>query len=195
MSEVKCNQCGLSIPDGAEVCPHCGAPAPGKKGLPIALIAAFFIIGVLLGFQFIDSTYYRELRHTLMDDAGREKSPAAENHQSPQPVPRTQASRPEPAPQVAENSTEPLICDQEMAKKIRAKAREIAEISEAPGVLSVRLRKQWAYYSPGIRESFLQAFAESDACLQGHSREIRFFYQGEQIAISRALKGLQLDEK
>jgi hypothetical protein len=161
----------------------------------VALIAAFFIIGVLLGFQFIDSDYYRQLRHSLLDDMNQKSRPVAENHESPQTVTAERPAPPKPVPQAADRSTEPLLCDQEMATKIRSKAREIAEISEASGVLNVRLRKQWAYYSPGIRESFLQAFAESDACLQGHSREIRFFYQGEQIAVSRALEGLELDEE
>lgn len=189
MTGMSCRQCGEALPEGANRCPHCGALQ--SKRVPAALIAAFFIIGVLLGLLFVDSHYYAQLYRSLVvpeqseqtaaRQGGKRAPAAAGGHEA------TPAAEPGTAPQGGESM---LDCDPEMAQRIRAKALEIAELQEAPGVLHVRLRKQWEYYTPGIRRSFLQAFAESDVCLEGRARLINFYYQGELIAVSRPPSGL-----
>lgn len=192
------------VPAGAAVCPHCGAAR--EKRIPLALIAAFFIIGVLLGLLFIDSAYYGEMRRVVYAFVEAEDEPS-ETPSRQEASPRRQASArvvPESGSEAGvsaegggaqgkapETLTEALLCDMEVARRVRLKAREIAEISESEGVLRVRLRRQWAYYSPGVRRSFFTAFAESDACLQGRTREIHFYYNGEKIAVSRAPGGLR----
>lgn len=190
MTQSRCQQCGEILPQGAVQCPHCGA-GRGKK-LPLTLVAAFFIIGVLLGLLFIDSNYYQELRHGLTGAVAElNGSPAEEAPQASSPgEPSVAALSVEPPA----DTDETLVCNREMARKIRAKALEIAEISESDGVLNVRMRQQWAYYTPGIRRSFLEAFAESDACLEGGSRRIHFFYDGEMFARSIPPEELQGEE-
>jgi hypothetical protein len=172
-----------------------------EKKLPIALIGAFFVIGVLLGLQFIGSDAYRQLSEDVQAYFKQSATPSPEDKQA------TVTERAErvvtgasPATNktkggfVSDATTETFLCDTASAEKIRNKARSIAEISEtADGVLHVRLRQEWAYYTPGIRKSFLQTFAESDACILGHSRTIHFYYNGEEIAISRPAKGLKVE--
>lgn len=197
MAKSRCNKCGADIPEGAAVCPLCGTPRP--KGLPVALILAFFVIGSLLGLLFVDSDYYYRLRQTMQgytetleqtpDKSGlsHERKKA---HSSDITTDDEELKSSLPAATAA-----PVICNSEKAERVRRKALEIAELSESEGILQVRLRQPWAYYTPGIRQSFLEAFAESDACLAGHSREIQFYYRGKMIAIARVPEGLSMVEQ
>lgn len=165
------------------------------KQLPVALIGAFFVIGVLLGLLFINSHSYRQ----LYDDAqaffshSSDDSPVVtQTHQAASAPVSSGAAEKSDSSGIANSET--FLCDTDSAEKIRNKARSIAEIGEsADGALHVRLREQWAYYTPGIRKSFLQAFAESDTCILGHSRIIHFYYDGEEIAISRPARGLVVE--
>ncbi|MCW9088502.1 MAG: zinc ribbon domain-containing protein [Gammaproteobacteria bacterium] len=193
MTPNRCPRCGEILPQGAAQCPHCGAAR--KKSAPLALVAAFFIIGVLLGVLFIDSDYYPSLRQGLTAVVGENDTqpPVEEAVQQPSPQEKRAVVSALPV-QSADESETALVCNREMARKIRAKALEIAEISESDGVLNVRMRQQWAYYTPGIRRSFLEAFAESDACLEGGSRRIHFFYGGEMFARSIPPEELQGEE-
>lgn len=155
------------------------------------------MIGILLGLQFINSDTYQSLDDNVRAmfapgdgpvESGVERAPA----KTEQPV---QTAPGEPAVDIPVETTETFLCNRGEAEKIRDKARSIAEITETrDGALHVRMRKQWAYYTPGIRQSFLQAFAESDTCLLGHSRIIHFYYNGEEIAVSRPARGLKLEQ-
>jgi zinc-ribbon domain len=52
MALIKCVECGEEISDTAKSCPKCGAKVPKAKlwiWIPLGLIAAFFIIGLLAG--------------------------------------------------------------------------------------------------------------------------------------------------
>lgn len=184
MSESRCRRCGERLPQGDVQCPHCGASH--EKKLPVALIGAFFIIGALLGLLFVDSELYQGLR----DERGaRVAASPLTDERSARDSGMQQQEGAVIAPSVDEAS-ELLVCNPEAAQKILAKAREIAEIHQADGVLNVRLRRQWAYYTPGIRRSFLQAFAESDACVEGGTRPIHFYYEGVKVAVSEPSQGL-----
>ena len=153
-----------------------------EKKLPVALIGAFFVIGVLLGLLFIDSSTYRTFRDEIQAYSGATEKGSSNGSVSGKSVPQrlhSDTAPPDSPGNVIGDATETFICDKASAEAIRNKAREIAEISEtAGGTLNVRLREQWSYYTPGIRMSFLQAFAESDTCLLGHSRTIHFYYKG-----------------
>lgn len=87
--------------------------------------------------------------------------------------------------------TEPVICDQSKARAVRKKAQEIAVITEQGGVLSVTLGKDWAYYSPGIKRSFVERFVASDTCLRGSPRSIIFYFRGEQVASTDIHGGIE----
>ena len=168
-----------------------------EKKLPLALIGAFFIIGALLGLLFVESELYHDLRDRVgvrsaaVPSAKVEERAGRSGGRQEQIAPAAQSAT---APVIAppgEQDPELLVCNPEAAQKIIAKAREIAEIDTADGVVNVRLRRQWAYYTPGIRRSFLEAFAESDACLEGGSRPIHFYYDGVKIAVSTPPQGLR----
>jgi len=50
MSEQKmCKKCGAVMDKNAKACPQCGAPAKGKKGWIIGVIAALIVIGAAAG--------------------------------------------------------------------------------------------------------------------------------------------------
>lgn len=172
-----------------------------EKKLPLALIGAFFVIGALLGLLFIGTDAYRQLgeqMHAYLEQpattSSDDKQAATIAKAEPAVTGASSVTNKTKDSSVSTAKTETFLCNTASAEKVRNKARSIAEISEtADGVLHVRLRQEWAYYTPGIRKSFLQAFAESDACILGHSRTIHFYYNGEEIAISKPAKGLKVE--
>jgi hypothetical protein len=75
-----------------------------------------------------------------------------------------------------------MQCNREAAQGVRDKASELAEISVQGGVLQLHLGSVWEFYTPGLRRSFVEAFAEADRCLQGDGRPIRFSFRGSEVA-------------
>lgn len=198
-NDSQCRRCGERLPQGAVECPHCGASR--EKKLPLPLIGAFFIIGVLLGLLFVDSELYHDLREQWGAPAAAQAPPStdAQSDRGRRESQQERAARQENASKqvlapAGSDASEMLVCNPEVAQKILAKAGEIAVIQQVDGILNVRLRQQWAYYTPGIRRSFLEAFAESDACIEGGTRPIHFYYGGEKIAVSEPPQGLRGEE-
>jgi len=185
-----------------------------KQSISGGWYLAFFVIGILLGLLALQLLDKRDplallFPSTPQQDKG-EQQPASHTKKtvappsqastfarrstpaSPTNAVATEQLAPPPPPRPAPIH-EPLVCDQKVAREVRDKAREIAEITDYGDHLSVRLRDEWRYYADSVRHSFVQKFADSDACLNGRSRTIEFFYQGKHYAISNPDSGISYD--
>jgi hypothetical protein len=168
--------------------------------LPISksLVFSFFLIGIIVGMVLLDAELITLPSLDITPERPVANKPAARESvdsapkASTQTHPKTttvQQSVAAPVPHVA---NEPVICDQKKALAVRKSAREVAVIAEQGAVLSVTLNPEWAYYSAGIRRSFIERFVVSDTCLQGRSRVIHFYFRGERIAITDTFGGIDM---
>lgn len=175
-----------------------------KSSLPKSLVLSFFLIGIILGMVFIDIGVIRlpapvAPQSDTGADAAKPEGSEGVTRQVVKSVSRTVAkivAKDKSTAGSGETSTkavtEPVICDQAKALAVRKKAQEIAVIVEQGKVLNVTLGKEWAYYTPGIRRSFVERFAASDTCLHGGARQIRFYFRGEQVASTDAHGAIEL---
>lgn len=193
-----------------------------SEKISAAWYIAFFLVGILLGLLLLRTYDVAALIRSWGAEpgsaaehsasAGKEQVKAAKPVTAVTPSPRKKPiadAEPEPSSPVAPATAdaaatepppaevapvpEPFVCNQKRASAIRDKAREMAEIVTYSDHLAVRLRGEWAYYSDSVRRSFITKFADSDACLNGRSRQIRFFYQGKLYATADPEKGVAFE--
>lgn len=166
-----------------------------KQPIPKSLILSFFLIGIILGLLFIDTPLIQPAPPPVAEQGTPAPKPAKA---APKPLKRPVQERlsrgiakvlPE---KTAAPVVEPLICDREWAQQVRLRAREIAEIIEQGNELSVRLGREWAFYASGHRIGFVQAFSDSDSCLAGRPRLIRFYFEGQEVAVADPVTGIQM---
>ncbi len=218
MAGDSCPDCGHRVSKGASYCPHCGARI--GPGVSRAWVLSFFIMGIMLGLMVLilqqqgtpawltmsppqaDSAKSRP--HTQTAAADRKRSgrtvvsrpkpgPPTQTAEAP-PPPATEPSVVETPSGAASNSAtiEPMNCDHKAAEAVRDKARTLSTITQRAGTLQLTLTRQWEYFSPGHRQSFVETFAEADLCLYGRPRVIRFNYRGEAVAEVSAEGAVQM---
>lgn len=189
MPARRCKSCGTVLPGGARRCPACGAGQ--GESVSRVWILAFFVMGIVIGLLLLvldrgvprlwppSSAAHpvpKERKSTTVATPSRGTAVTAGKEQSA-------AKSREKAPEKADASIiEPLHCDHATAEKVWERALSIASISEQDGVMRLAMTRQWEYYSPGHRRSFVETFSESVRCLRGQYRELRFYYQGVPVA-------------
>jgi hypothetical protein len=89
---------------------------------------------------------------------------------------------PQTPPPPPEPPVEPLRCDRKAAREVYEKAMTLASIREQGDGVLLDLTREWEFYRPGHRRGFVEAFSKADRCLHGGYREIRFSYQGREVA-------------
>lgn len=184
MSEINCEACGRPIDGKAAVCPHCGVRR--RRGIPRVWILTFFVMGILMGLLLLilqqgENPSWLKFDwpgKVVLEDVAQIVGQATKSQTQPQSRPNPQSKLHTPQA----TSVEPMLCDRKAAQAVRDKARSLATISEQGGILMLRLGRDWEYYSPGHRRSFVQAFADADLCLQGQARAISFSFRGEKVA-------------
>jgi hypothetical protein len=165
-----------------------------KAPISKPLIFSFFLIGIILGLLLFDPRGFRLPQpETEQSTTPRETVAPAPRHAARDTASGTR-QQDKTAAAVAEADGRAMLCDREEARAIRDKAREIAVFSERDDVLHVLLGEAWAYYSPGIRRSFVERIAAADTCLQGRGRNIRFFFKGEEVAGSDPYGSVELKQ-
>jgi len=161
-----------------------------KSSLPKSLVFSFFLLGIILGMVLIDTNVI-PLPQIAGERSGENKKNETPNKAKPtlhNKERQVTIAAPKKKPLVQNKKSdvkaiaEPLICDKREALAVRKKAQEIAVITEQGKVLTVTLGEGWAYYTPGIRQSFVERFFASDTCLHGRPREIRFYFRGDEVA-------------
>ncbi len=192
----RCRACSAELPYGANRCPTCGmvqAPAISR-----VWIMVFFVMGILIGLLLL-----------VLEQGGKDPwrlpaqpaTPAKSAQLEPRPYSAPKAAKTTDKPVVGKQTTSgkagskpaedetmqqptiaPLRCDRKAAMQVRERARSLASISEQENRVQLVLTRDWAYYSPGHRRGFVEAFSEADRCLHGQFRELHFLYQGHEVA-------------
>lgn len=195
MKRRSCRVCGGVIGRGDTSCPYCGTPV--GTGISRVWVLTFFVMGVALGLMLL-----------ILQQQGMPERPQLEVAQATttksrdttikSPAPRKVAPKspplaaPQPPPATASTTIEPINCDRHAAEAIRDKARTLATITQQGDVVRLNLTRQWDYFTPGHRQSFVETFAEADRCLHGRLRLIRFSYRGEEVAMVSAEGAVQM---
>jgi hypothetical protein len=165
------------------------------KSLPSKpLIFAFFLIGIILGMVLIDMGMIQLPEFTAprpgIKTHETEKAPQHQQSEMKAATRKPPTAKPHDKPvdiissSIPQAVTEPVRCDRTNALAVRKKAQEMSVISEQGTILNVTLGKDWAYYTPGIRRSFIERFTASDTCLHGSPRTIHFYYRGKEVAVT-----------
>lgn len=159
-----------------------------RQGSPVSRvwILAFFVMGVVIGLlllvleQGFPHSWVAAERPVASARGEVQHVPA----ERPAPVPTTRGKAvpiQEPA-NIEPARIEALRCDHEAAQRVWDKALSLASISEQGGVIQLAMTREWEFYSPGHRRSFVETFSEAVRCLQGHYRELLFRYHGDAVA-------------
>ena len=85
-----------------------------------------------------------------------------------------------------------IQCDKEAAVKIQSMLREMATWQEKDNVITFKWGTVWDEAAPHERMGLVRSFADSDACLMGHAREINFYRVGKLVAKASTSFGIQL---
>lgn len=83
-------------------------------------------------------------------------------------------------------------CDQVGARKSQRMLREMAVWSEKGGVITFKWGPDWDHATPDERDRLLHAFADSEACLTGHAKEINYYRLGKLVGTASPTSGIRL---
>ena len=189
MKGGSCRVCGGAIGRGESNCPHCGTRV--GTGISRVWVLTFFVMGIALGLMLLILQQQGLPEWQGMDSSqpapANSQARAVEQPRPRKPKPRAKSTPTPPAPPVTASTTiEPMNCDHRAAEAVRDKARTLSTITQQGEIVQLNLTRQWEYYSPGHRHSFVEAFAEADRCLHGRPRVIRFSFRGVEVAVVSA---------
>lgn len=207
MSTESCQVCGGTIERGDVRCTHCGA----RRGRSVSRVwvLTFFVMGVVMGLLLLvlqgghPPAWFAVSWPDFSAEEVASQPPAPPQGES---ASASRASRPASRP--ARDSTNaavasspavsdrvivaPMQCNREAAQAVHDKASELATLSLQGGVLQLYLGRAWEFYSPGLRRSFVETFAEADRCLQGVWRPMHFSFRGAEVATVSAEGAIEI---
>lgn len=103
------------------------------------------------------------------------------------------ATSPSPAPSRAVDATPaPVACDQGAAVKVREGLVGLAQIAEKDGRVTFHWGPIWDNENNERRLRLIRSAADSDACLTGRTREIRFYSNGRLVGTASPTYGITL---
>jgi hypothetical protein len=88
-----------------------------------------------------------------------------------------------------------VACDQEAALNVQLMLKEMATWQEENGTIIFNWGSDWDYANSGQRLGLIRAFADSDACLTGSARKIKFYRKGKLVGEASPTKGIRLLDK
>lgn len=202
MNGRSCRVCGGAIGQGESRCPHCGTPV--GSGISRVWVLTFFVMGVALGLLLLllqqpglpdgvaevtaQPAPVKSQARAIEQPRPRKVVPKPKPKPKPEPIapapvqPQQTVAEEPPLPATANPTIEPMNCDRRAAEAVRDKARTLATITQRGETVQLNLTRQWEYYLPGHRRSFVETFAEADRCLHGRPRVIRFNFRGVEVA-------------
>jgi hypothetical protein len=92
----------------------------------------------------------------------------------------------------------PLIsfaCDREAAFKVQVMLRDMATWQEKNGKINFTWGSDWDHASSQQRLGLIKSFADSDACLTGSAREIKYYRKGKLVGEASPTTGIKLLER
>lgn len=88
-----------------------------------------------------------------------------------------------------------LACDQDAARNVQTMLRDMGTWQDKGGKLTFTWGSDWDHMNSQQRIGLLKTFADSDACLTGKAREIRYYRKGRLVGEASPLTGVKLIDK
>jgi len=83
-------------------------------------------------------------------------------------------------------------CDKQSARNVQAMVREMGSWSEANDSIVFNWGSDWDQASSSQRLGLIRTFADSDACLTGKAREIKYYRNGKLVGKASPVFGIEL---
>jgi hypothetical protein len=88
-----------------------------------------------------------------------------------------------------------LACDQDAARNVQAMLRDMGTWQDTGGKLTFTWGSDWDHANSQQRLGLIKAFADSDACLTGKARQIKYYRKGRLVGDASPVTGVKLLDK
>jgi len=85
-----------------------------------------------------------------------------------------------------------FACDKEGARKVQTMLKDMATWYERDGRITFKWGNDWDHATPEERLGLIRAFADTDTCLAGKAREIKFYRKGKLVGEASPTWGIKL---
>ena len=85
-----------------------------------------------------------------------------------------------------------FACDKEAARKVQNNLKDMGTWYEKDGRISFKWGNDWDDLTPDERLNLITVFADSDACLSGKAREIKYYRKGKLVGEASPMWGIKL---
>jgi hypothetical protein len=85
-----------------------------------------------------------------------------------------------------------IACDKTSSQKVQSMLHDMGTWYEKDGVTTFKWGSDWDELAPHERKKMITVFADSDACLSGRAREIRFYRKGRLVGQASPNSGISL---
>jgi len=89
-------------------------------------------------------------------------------------------------------SSSAFACDKEASRKAQTILKGMATWYEKDGKITFKWGNDWDHATPEERLGLIRTFADSDACLSGKAREIKFYRKGKLVGEASPTWGIKL---
>lgn len=89
-------------------------------------------------------------------------------------------------------STGAFACDKKAARNVQTILKGMATWYEKDGRITFKWGNDWDDTTPENRLGLIRAFADSDACLTGKAREIKYYRKGKLVGTASPTWGIKL---
>lgn len=92
----------------------------------------------------------------------------------------------------------PLVsfaCDRDAAWNVQAMLKDMGTWQEKSGKITFTWGSDWDHANSQQRLGLIKAFADSDACLTGSAREIKYYRKGKLVGEASPTRGIKLVDK
>lgn len=88
-----------------------------------------------------------------------------------------------------------FACDRDAARNVQTMLRDMGTWQEKGGKIIFIWGSDWDYVNPQQRLGLIKTFADSDACLTGSAREIKYYRKGKLVGEASPTSGIKLLDK
>jgi hypothetical protein len=88
-----------------------------------------------------------------------------------------------------------FACDQNAARNVQAMLIDMGTWQETGGRITFTWGSDWDQANPQQRLGLIKTFADSDACLTGSAREIKYYRKGKLVGEASPNTGIKLLDK
>ncbi|HOR57832.1 MAG TPA: hypothetical protein PLX88_09695 [Syntrophorhabdaceae bacterium] len=89
-------------------------------------------------------------------------------------------------------SLDVFACDKEASRKVQTMLHELAVWSVKNNEVEFKWGQDWDNYTPQNKIDMITTFANSDACLAGNARTIKFYRKGKLVGEASPTWGIKL---